>query len=71
MHAMKRDDVLRILAEHRFAPGTHRHVRVPWPLGVLRYVDRLREAAADLLARREPVLDEAVAGRLDAFWRVP
>jgi trimethylamine---corrinoid protein Co-methyltransferase len=32
-------------------------------------LDRLRDAVAGLLARREPVLDEAVAARLDAFWR--
>jgi trimethylamine--corrinoid protein Co-methyltransferase len=33
-------------------------------------LDRLRDAVSDLLTRREPVLDEALAARLDAFWRI-
>lgn len=31
--------------------------------------DRLREAALQLIARREPLLDGAVEARLDAFWQ--
>jgi len=31
--------------------------------------DRLREAALDLIARREPVLDDGVEARLDVLWQ--
>jgi trimethylamine---corrinoid protein Co-methyltransferase len=34
-------------------------------------LERLHEAATALLARRQQVLDEAVAARLDSFWRAP
>ncbi len=64
-------------------PYTRRHHREMWSselidtttherwveAGSLALNDRLREAALDLLARREPVLDDGVAVRLDAFWR--
>jgi trimethylamine---corrinoid protein Co-methyltransferase len=66
-------------------PYTRRHHRELWSSGLLDtatheqwveagsplLLDRLRGAVADLLARREPMLDEAVAARLDSFWRAP
>jgi trimethylamine--corrinoid protein Co-methyltransferase len=62
---------------------TRRHYRDSWgsPLfdttthehwvegGSETLADRLREAALDLIDRREPVLDGVVEERLDGFWR--
>jgi trimethylamine---corrinoid protein Co-methyltransferase len=51
-----------------FDTATHEHwVAAGSPV----LVDRLRDAVGDILARREPLLDEAVAAQLDSFWRVP
>jgi trimethylamine--corrinoid protein Co-methyltransferase len=64
-------------------PYTRRHHRDVWrsPLfdttlyehwveaGSSTLEERLREAALDLVERREPVLDDVVAARLDTYWR--
>jgi trimethylamine--corrinoid protein Co-methyltransferase len=64
-------------------PYTRRHYRDAWssPLfdtttyeqwvgaGSSTLEERLHETAVDLAERREPVLDDAVAARLDTYWR--
>jgi trimethylamine--corrinoid protein Co-methyltransferase len=66
-------------------PYTRRHHRELWRSDLLDtttyehwveagspvLTDHLHDAVAELLARREPLLDEAAAARLDEYWQAP